>query len=224
MPGTDLRSGRGVTAASAVGTGPRRRAWRWRLGRLAAGLVLVAGGWPEPAGAGEERFSWRGRPQPRCTISLITETGPRVGTDEWDSEPFGYAIAVGWTRNAPPRELAWGGAAQITTSQEGGTYLVTLMPRARCWLGSGVALDAGAGLALLGPGESPIGLKGAAASAGLNFGDLVSLTGGLDYEFPRDGHPARTSVSLGLRFDSYLGPPALLATLALAVAFVAGEE
>ena len=172
----------------------------------------------------DERFRWRGAPPPKCTVSLITEAGPRVGTDEIDHEALGYAVALGFVRNAPPGKIGWGLAAQATTSSEGGTYLVTFMPRARCWLGSGVAIDAGAGVALLGPGDPPMGLKGLAASAAVNFWDLFSITGGWDYEFTRDSAPARNSFSIGLRFDSFLAPPAVLATLGLAILAGAGAD
>ncbi len=179
-------------------------------------IVLAATLWAFRADA-NGGFRWRGAPPPKSTVSLITEAGPRIGTDEIDREALGYAVALGFIRNAPPGKIGWGLAAQATTASEGGTYLVTLMPRARCWLGSGVAIDAGAGVALLGPGDPPMGLKGMAASAGINFWDLFSITGGWDHEFARDNATARTSFSVGLRFDSFLAPPVALATLGFAM-------
>ena len=194
-------------------------------GRVGFALAILLGGmlWALQANA-EGGFRWRGAPPPKCTSSLITEIGPRIGTDEIDHEMLGYSLALGFTRNAPSGKIGWGFVAQATTSSEGGTYLVTFMPRARRWLGSGVAIDAGAGVALLGPGEYPVGLKGMAASAAINFSDLVSITGGWDHEFVRDGSPARNSFSIGLRFDSYLAPPIGLATLGLAAIALQGID
>jgi hypothetical protein len=94
------------------------------------------------------------------------------------------------------------------------------MPRLRRWLSESVALEAGAGVSLLGPGDPPVGFKGATAFVALNYRDLVLVTGGLNYV--KDGISAGTSVSLGLRFGSYLGPPVLLATLVGAVVVASG--
>jgi hypothetical protein len=150
-------------------------------------------------------------------LSLITEAGPRLGTREPYGE-LGYAVALGFMVNGPVGRLGLGGAVQVTTSEEGGTYLLTLMPRVRRWLQPAVALDAGAGLAFLGPGDSPVGAKGAAAFLALNYRDLTALAAGLDHEFPRVGIRARTSASLGVRFGSFLGPPVALISLALGAA------
>jgi hypothetical protein len=203
---------------------PFREALIPRL-RAVFALALLLGGmlWALRADA-EGGFRWRGAPPPKCTSSLIMEAGPRIGTDEIDHDMLGYSLALGYTRNAPPGKTGWGGVAQVTTSTEGGTYLVTLMPRARRWLGSGVAIDYGAGIALIGPGESPVGLKGMAASAAVNFSDLVSITGGVDYEFPQGSYAARTSFTIGLRFDSYLALPVGLAPLALYVLALGGSD
>ena len=72
---------------------------------------------------------------------------------------------------------------------------------------------------LLGPGDRPVGSKGATGFVALNYRDLVLVTTGLNYV--ADGISAGTSLSLGLRFGSYLGPPVLLATL-VGAAVVAG--
>lgn len=158
---------------------------------------------------------WRGRPQPECRVSVITEAGPRLGTDE-PFAPLGYAVALGIMVNRHPGQTGVGATVDITTSNESGTYLLTLMPRARRWLTSRTALEAGAGVALLGPGDSPVGLKGFSALTALNYRDLVLLTVAANHETGRNGIPSHTSASIGLRFAAYLGPPVALVSLALA--------
>lgn len=159
---------------------------------------------------------WRGRPFPTCRMSLITEAGPRLGTQQ-PFGSFGYALAVGTIRNGALGRPGWGGALDITTGSESGTYLVTAMPRVRVWVNSTTAFEAGAGPALLGPGDSPVGLKGGAALAALNYRDLLVLTLGVEYERTRNGIPSRTALSVGIRCASYCGPPAAVVSGLLAL-------
>ena len=180
--------------------------------RVGAAVLMVGGVGCALAEPGAAQVCWRGRPLPTCRLSVISEAGPRLGTDE-PYDPLGYAVALGFMLNGPVGGVGYGGAVQITTSTEGGTYLMTLMPRVRRWLQPAVALDASAGLALLGPGDNPVGVKGGAASLALTYRDLIGLAVGLDHEFPRGGLSARTSVSVGVRFGAFLGPPIALISL-----------
>ena len=179
-------------------------------------LLLLALGSPGTSAAAQ--LCWRGHPAPACHSSVVTEAGPRVGTNE-PYEPYGYTVALGFIRNKNVGQTGLGWVVEISTAPEGGTYVVTPMPRLRRWLSESVALEAGAGPSLLGPGDPPVGFKGATAFVALNYRDLVLVTTGLNYV--ADGISAGTSLSLGLRFGSYLGPPVLLATL-IGAAVVAG--
>jgi len=178
----------------------------YRLDKLMPLLVAVLT--PTSAAA---QLCWRGHPAPACRSSLVTEAGPRIETGQPDGA-FGYTVAFGVMRNKGIGQNSLGGVLEISTAPEGGTYVVTPMPRLRRWLSESAALEAGAGPSLLGPGDSPVGFKGATAFVALNYRDLVLVTGGVNYV--AEGMWPGTSVSLGLRFGSWLGPPVLMATLA----------
>jgi hypothetical protein len=165
------------------------------------------------------QLCWRGHPAPACHSSLVTEAGPRIETGQPDGS-LGYTVAFGVMRNKRVGQTSLGVVVEVSTAPEGGTYVVTPMPRLRRWLSESVALEAGAGPSLLGPGDPPVGFKGATGFVSLNYRDLVLVTTGLNYV--ADGISAGTSLSLGLRFGSYLGPPVLLATLAGVVLVAAG--
>ncbi|MDH4348687.1 MAG: hypothetical protein OEW17_07760 [Gemmatimonadota bacterium] len=197
---------------------PAIRTYLHHSGQHLIPLALAFGAFNSSTNAAAQ-LCWRGHPVPECRSSLVTEAGPRFETGQ-PHGPLGYTVALGVMRNKGVGQNSLGVVVEVSTAPEGGTYVVTPMPRLRRWLSESVALEAGAGLSLLGPGDPPVGFKGATGFVALNYRDLVLVTTGLNYV--ADGISAGTSLSLGLRFGSYLGPPVLLATLVGAAAAAGG--
>jgi hypothetical protein len=163
---------------------------------------------PSPALA---QRCWRGAPAPRCHTFLITESGPRLGTHEAFGS-VGSATALGVMVNRTSR-TALGGALELSTGSEAGTYRLAIVPRYRRWLGRD-AVEIGLGVAVLGEGDPAFAFKGVTGTVALSLGDLVALV--LEVERRRGVTPP-TAASVGVRLGSYLGPPAALLTLAVGV-------
>ena len=175
------------------------------IARVAAAILLAA----MPAVA-RGQSCWVVKPN--CRTFWITESGPRVGNHEaFVNRHVGSATAVGLMVNRSPR-WAWGGAIELSTGSESGLYRLALVPRYRHWLGPQVALDIGAGIAVLGENEPAAGFKGVTGLAAIGYEPWVALTAQVETrnDFSDGTH---TAGSIGVRFGGWVGPLVALGSL-----------
>jgi hypothetical protein len=182
-------------------------------GTIAIVAAAVCSSVPVPANA---QTCWRA--QTDCRWTILTESGPRIGRNEaFRDHHLGSVTSIGLLRQRGP--TAWGGALQLATSGESGTYQLTIMPRYRRWISSFISVDIGAGIAVLGSGDAAAGFKGSEGFLGMSLGGLMMVTAEVAYR-RRDRGSAETAGSIGIRFTGPLGLLAAAVSVAIGLASV----